>query len=46
MSGATRTSSCIKKAGIKVPIGFVGSHVQALPKLTLEQENSIDFYFE
>ena len=45
MSGAVRISRAIKEAGVKIPIGFVGSHVQALPKLTLEEEISVDFVF-
>ena len=45
MSGAVRLSENIKKANIKTTIGFVGSHVQALPKQTLEIELSIDFIF-
>ena len=45
MSGAVRLASVIKNSNIKVPIGFIGSHVQALPKQTLENEQSIDFVF-
>ena len=45
MSGATRLSKFIKDSGIGQPISFVGSHVQALPTLTLEKEQSIDFVF-
>ena len=45
MSGAVRLASVIKNSKINVPIGFIGSHVQALPKQTLENEQSIDFVF-
>jgi radical SAM superfamily enzyme YgiQ (UPF0313 family) len=45
MGGATRLSKYLKASGISIPIGFIGSHVQALPKETLELENSIDFVF-
>lgn len=45
MSGATRTSSHLKRSFPKVPIAIVGSYVQALPKKTLLEENSIDFVF-
>ena len=45
MSGATRLANFLKKNKINIPIGFVGSHVQALPKKTLEEEKSIDFVF-
>ena len=43
MSGAVRLANEIKKKKIKIPICFVGSHVQALPKQTLIREKSIDF---
>ena len=43
MSGAVRLADEIKKAKVKIPICFVGSHVQALPKQTLVREKSIDF---
>ena len=42
MSGATRLSKFIKSNNIKTPIVYIGSHVQALPKKTLEEEKSID----
>ena len=45
MSGATHVTKYLKKKGIKVPIAFIGSHVQALPKLTLLNEKEIDFVF-
>tara|TARA_B100000989_G_scaffold191671_1_gene144458 strand:- start:10333 stop:11871 length:1539 start_codon:yes stop_codon:yes gene_type:complete len=45
MSGATRLSNYLKKNNYTGLISFVGSHVQALPKETLEKEKSIDFVF-
>ena len=45
MSGAVRLASAIKNTDIKSPIGFLGSHVQALPKQTMENEKCIDFVF-
>ena len=45
MSGATRLSKFLKSKKIKSPISYMGSHVQALPKKTLEDENSIDIVF-
>ena len=45
MSGATFLSQRLKELGIKTPISYVGSHVQALPKKALEDEPSIDFVF-
>ncbi|HJO77207.1 MAG TPA: radical SAM protein [Pelagibacteraceae bacterium] len=45
MSGATRLSKYLKTKNIKSLISFVGSHVQALPKETLDEEDSIDFVF-
>lgn len=45
MSGAVRLAQFLKTNGIKTPIGFVGSHMQALPRETLEKEKSIDFVF-
>jgi len=45
MSGATRISNYLKKNSINIPISYVGSHVQALPKETLQKEKSIDFVF-
>lgn len=45
MSGATLLSKEIKNRGIKIPISYVGSHIQALPIKTLEEEDSIDFGF-
>jgi len=45
MSGATRLSNYLKKNNYTGLISFIGSHVQALPKETLEKEKSIDFVF-
>jgi radical SAM superfamily enzyme YgiQ (UPF0313 family) len=45
MSGSTVMSKYIKSIGIDIPIGYIGSHVQALPVKTLKEESSIDFAF-
>ncbi len=45
MGGAVRLSEFLKRKGMSTPIGFIGSHVQALPLETLEAEKSIDFVF-
>ena len=45
MSGAVRLSNFLKTKNKKYFIGYVGSHVQALPKETLENEQSIDLCF-
>jgi len=45
MSGATKLSKYIKDSGITTPMGFIGSHVQALPTQTLKKEESIDIVF-
>ena len=45
MSGVIRLSNFIKSKNLKIPISIMGSHVQALPKETLEKEKSIDFVF-
>jgi radical SAM superfamily enzyme YgiQ (UPF0313 family) len=45
MSGATYVSNYIKKAGINIPIAYVGSYVQAVPVKALKEESSIDFAF-
>jgi len=42
MSGATYLSSYLKEKNINQPICFVGSHIQALPIETLNNEKSID----
>lgn len=45
MSGATFMSKYIKEVGIAIPIGYIGSYVQALPVKSLNEESSIDFVF-
>ena len=45
MSGAVKSSKELRRLGWTKPIAFIGSHVQALPKKTLEEEPSIDFVF-
>ena len=45
MSGATHISNYLKINKINASICFIGSHMQALPKETLINENSIDFIF-
>jgi anaerobic magnesium-protoporphyrin IX monomethyl ester cyclase len=45
MSGATRLAKYLKTKDLKIPISFIGSHVQALPKKTLLEETSIDIAF-
>jgi len=45
MSGAVYISNFLKNENIKIPISFIGSHVQALPLETLAKEKSIDFLF-
>lgn len=45
MSGATRLSKYLKQKKVSQKISYIGSHVQALPKETMEKEKSIDFVF-
>ncbi len=45
MSGAIHIANFLKKKNLPQKICFIGSHVQALPKQTLEKEKSIDFVF-
>lgn len=45
MAGALRTAEQIRKDNPEVPIAFLGSHIQALPKQALIQEPIIDFGF-
>jgi len=45
MGGATLLSKFLKEKNVKIPISYVGSYIQALPKKTLEDEQSIDFGF-
>ena len=42
MSGATRLSKFLKSKKIKSPISYMGSHVQALPKKTLDRATPIN----
>ena len=42
MSGATRTSKYLKSQNYDKKIVFIGSHVQALPLETIQNEESID----
>ena len=42
MIGATALAKCVYDSGVETKIGFVGSHVSALPKSVLEL-NYIDF---
>jgi anaerobic magnesium-protoporphyrin IX monomethyl ester cyclase len=45
MGGAVYLSNYLKEKNIKTPISYIGSHIQALPIKTLENELSIDFGF-
>ena len=45
MSGAIRLCKFLKQKKVKTLISFIGSHVQAVPKLTLKKEKEIDFVF-
>lgn len=45
MTGAVALSEFIKKSGVRTPIAYVGSYIQALPIKTLNDESSIDFGF-
>ena len=45
MSGAVNISNYLKENKIDITISVIGSHVQALPKETLEKEKSVDFVF-
>ena len=45
MSGATQLSSELKKIRCNLPISFIGSYIQALPKKVMKDEDSIDFAF-
>tara|TARA_B100000700_G_scaffold330650_2_gene458013 strand:- start:355 stop:1902 length:1548 start_codon:yes stop_codon:yes gene_type:complete len=45
MSGAVHIANFLKKKDKNYKICFIGSHVQALPKETLQREKSIDFVF-
>lgn len=45
MYGAIQLSKLLKKNGFTTPIAYIGSYLQALPKLALQNEDSIDFCF-
>tara|TARA_R110000824_G_scaffold400651_2_gene608695 strand:- start:6820 stop:8349 length:1530 start_codon:yes stop_codon:yes gene_type:complete len=45
MSGTVKLAKAIKEARIEIPIGLIGSHVQALPIEVLEAEKDIDIIF-
>ena len=45
MSSVVSTCTFLKNNKIEIPISIIGSHVQALPKATLEKEKCIDFVF-
>jgi radical SAM superfamily enzyme YgiQ (UPF0313 family) len=45
MSGAVYLSEYLKEEGIKTPISYIGSYIQAVPVKALNDEPSIDFGF-
>tara|TARA_R110002020_G_scaffold127977_3_gene286942 strand:- start:1003 stop:2535 length:1533 start_codon:yes stop_codon:yes gene_type:complete len=45
MSGAVKLANSLKEAGVKIPLAFVGSYMQALPYKALEEEPNIDIIF-
>lgn len=45
MSGAVSLSSFLKGSGVKIPLCYIGSYIQAVPSKALEDEKSIDFGF-
>jgi anaerobic magnesium-protoporphyrin IX monomethyl ester cyclase len=45
MSGSIKLANSIKAANSALPVAFVGSYVQALPKKALQDEPCIDFVF-
>lgn len=45
MIGATELANYIKSKNKKILLGLIGSHIQALPKKTMEQELSFDIGF-
>ena len=45
MHGAVRTAKAIKDYGSAIPISIIGSHIQALPRQTLKNEEVFDFGF-
>lgn len=45
MHGTVKLADALKEAGIGIPIAAAGSHLQALPVKTLEEEPGIDIVF-
>jgi radical SAM superfamily enzyme YgiQ (UPF0313 family) len=45
MGGSTYLSNFLKQKNVKIPICYIGSYIQALPKKCLQDETSIDFGF-
>ena len=45
MSGAVYLSEYLKEYGVKTPIAYMGSYIQAVPTKALNDEPSIDFGF-
>ena len=45
MSGAVYLSEYLKEYGVKTPIAYIGSYIQAVPTKALNDEPSIDFGF-
>ena len=45
MIGTVELSTYLKEKEVKSPIAYLGSYVQALPKKSLVDEESIDFVF-
>jgi radical SAM superfamily enzyme YgiQ (UPF0313 family) len=45
MTGAVLISSFLKEKGLKIPISYAGSYVQAVPFKAMQDEPSIDFAF-
>ncbi len=45
MSGAVYVSNYLKLRGLKIPISYIGSHIQSLPIKSMKDEHSIDFAF-
>ena len=45
MSGTVVLAKAIKQRGLEQPVAVVGSHVQALPLQTIEQQEDIDIVF-
>jgi radical SAM superfamily enzyme YgiQ (UPF0313 family) len=45
MSGNVKLSNRLKELNCQIPIGYIGSYVQAVPKKALLEESSIDIAF-